>query len=150
MLREIEESIVINALPKVIFQIWADVANWKRWDPDTKEASLDGPLAVGAKGNIVPAKGRGVPMQVTECALDKSFTVKARVPLFCMTFEHELAPHAEGTLVTHRVSFSGALSFLLGRLVGAQARRGLPTTMESLKRYAEERSAAAGGKAAAA
>lgn len=149
MFHEIEESILIDAPPGVIFRIWGDVTNWKRWDADTKESWLDGPLAVGANGHIVPAKGRGVPMQVTECALDKSFTVQARVPLFCMTFEHELAPHAEGTLVTHRVSFSGALNFLLGRIVGAQVRRGLPLAMASLKRYAEERSAAAAGKTAA-
>ena len=88
-------------------------------------------------------------MEVTECVPDKSFTAQAKVPLFSMKFEHELATHAEGALVTHKVSFSGALSFLLGRIVGAQVRRGLPITMASLKRYAESKAAEAGKKSAA-
>jgi hypothetical protein len=41
--------------------------------------------------------------------------------------------------VMHRVSFSGFLRFIFGPLIGAQIRKGLPVTMASLKRYAQQR-----------
>jgi hypothetical protein len=56
-----------------------------------------------------------------------------------MTFVHEVRPVGSGCEVTHRVSFSGFLSFIFGPLVGAQVRKGLPVTMASLKRYAQSR-----------
>jgi hypothetical protein len=135
----IEESILVNATPAAVFEIYRQVDQWHRWDPDTKWAALDGFFEVGTKGRIVPTKGSGVPIQLTELVINRSFTVEGRVPLFRMKFEHELKPEGESTRVTHRVSFSGALSFLLGRIVGAQVREGLPKTMLSLKHYAESR-----------
>jgi hypothetical protein len=134
---KIEETIDIDAAPEVIFRIWSEVEHWNKWDPDTKESSLHGPFAVGSRGRIVPAKGRGVSMQITECTPNRSFTVEASVPLFRMQFVHELIPKTNGTRVVHRVLFSGALTFLLGRVVGAQVRKGLPRTMKSLRQYAE-------------
>lgn len=68
---------------------------------------------------------------------DKSFTVESRIPLFRMLFEHELNETAAGTEVVHRVTFSGALSFVLGPIVGNPLRTGLPVTLAALKRLAE-------------
>ncbi len=68
---------------------------------------------------------------------NQSFTVESRIPLFRMLFEHELHPMAAGTEVVHRVAFSGALSFVLGPIVGNPLRTGLPITLASLKRLAE-------------
>lgn len=133
----IEESISINASPETIFAIYRDVAGWNKWDPDTKESHLDGPFAIGTTGRIVPTKGHGVPMRVTELVPDRSFTVEAAIPMFNMKFEHELIPDGTATRAIHRVTFSGPLTFVLGRIVGKQVREGLPKTMLSLKRFAE-------------
>ena len=133
----IEESISINASPEAIFAIYKDVEGWSKWDPDTKEASLDGQFAIGTTGKLVPTKGRGVTMRVTELTPDRSFTVEACIPLFNMKFDHELAPDGMATRAIHRVTFSGPLTFLLGRIVGKQVREGLPKTMLSLKSFAE-------------
>ena len=48
-----------------------------------------------------------------------------------------LIPQETGTRVVHRVTFYGALNFVLGKIVGKQVREGLPATMRSLKTYAE-------------
>ena len=134
---EIEERIEIAVPPKVIDQIWSDVDQWHEWDPDTKEASLNGPFTVGTTGRIVPTKGMGVSMVVTERTIGQSFTVEGSIPLFHMHFEHTLSPIDSGVLVIHRVWFSGALSFLFGPGVAKQVRKGLPKTMQSLKAFAE-------------
>jgi len=134
---EIEERIEIAVPAKVIDRIWSEVDHWHEWDPDTKEAFLNGPFTVGTTGRIVPTKGIGVSMIVTERTVGQSFTVEGGIPLFRMHFEHTLSPMENGVQVIHRVWFSGALCFLFGPGVAKQIRAGLPKTMQSLKAYAE-------------
>lgn len=134
---QVEHSILIEAAPECVFALYADVSNWNRWDPDTKASSIDGPFQVGTSGSLTPAKGNTVRMLLTSVVPNRSFTVEAKVPLFRMVFEHELTPANGVTKVVHRVTFSGALAFLLGRIVGAQVNKGLPTTLANLKAAAE-------------
>jgi hypothetical protein len=120
-----------------LFDIYANVSGWKDWDPDTKEACIDGPFEVGSKGHLTPAKGRRVPMVLTEVVPGRRFTVESKIPLLCMKFEHELHPRGQETEVIHRVAFSGLLSTLLGRIIGSQVDKGLPVTLANLKALAE-------------
>lgn len=120
-----------------IFEIYSDVASWSRWDPDTAEASLDGPFARGTSGRLRPARGREVPMTLAEIDRDRRFIVESRIPLFRMRFDHELTPVPGGTLVVHRVTFSGLLALVMGWLVRGPLHTGLPQTLACLKRYAE-------------
>jgi hypothetical protein len=136
---QIEHRITIQAKPEVIFRIYEDVANWHTWDPDTKQAMLDGPMRVGARGKITPPKGMTVPMLVTEMTSDRNFTVESKIPLFCMVFEHVLNPSESGTEVIHRVTFSGLLSIVLGPMLSKQLNTGLPETLGNLKKLAENR-----------
>ncbi|MCC7599345.1 SRPBCC family protein [Janthinobacterium sp. FW305-129] len=136
---QIEESIHIAVTPTVIDQIWSEVDRWHLWDPDTKQAGLNGPFAVGTQGRIVPNKGMGIAMLVTERTAGRSFTVEGHIPLFRIHFEHTVAAVNGGSEVVHRVWFTGALAFLFGPGVARQVRQGLPKTMRSLKAYAEKR-----------
>jgi len=138
-----EATVFVSAPPEVVFAIYRDVANWHTWDPDTKAAALEGPFAVGVRGQLTPSKGRAVPMQVVEVTENRSFTVECKVPLFCMWFEHELAPSSLGTQVTQRLRTTGLLGFLLNPIIGKQVREGFPKTLASLKRLAEQRHASA-------
>ncbi|MFP5390250.1 MAG: SRPBCC family protein [Gammaproteobacteria bacterium] len=133
----IEEQVSIRVPAKTVFALYADVAHWHCWDPDTKWARLDGPMRVGATGKLAPTQGFPVRMTVTELETDRLFTVEARAPLCTMRFVHELQRQEGGVLAVHRVTFSGPLAGFFGRLVGGRVRAGLPATMQSLKRYAE-------------
>ena len=138
---QIEHRTNVAAAPDVIFRIYTDVARWHTWDPDTKQASLNGPLQPGAKGMLTPTKGNAVPMLVTDVDANRSFTVESSIPLFRMRFEHELRPNAGGTEVIHRVTFSGLLSLLLGPMLARRLNAGLPATLSRLKDLAESRRA---------
>jgi hypothetical protein len=138
-LTHIEESIRIAVAPTVIDQIWSEVDRWHLWDPDTKQARLHGPFAAGTQGRIVPNKGMGIPMVVTERSAGRSFTVEGYIPLFRIHFEHTVTAVEGESEVVHRVWFTGALAFLFGPGVAKQVRQGLPKTMRSLKAYAEKR-----------
>ena len=135
---QVEHTVLVNAAPRHVYALYADVANWKSWDPDTRASAIEGPFQVGARGWLTPAKGRTVPMVLTSVVPDQSFTAEARIPLFRMVFDHELHVVDGATRVVHRVTFSGALAFVLGRIIGAQVNRGLPVTLARLKAAAEE------------
>ena len=135
----IEHRIPIATPPAAIYRLYADVANWHRWDPDTKRATLDGPFAVGSRGKLTPAKGNTVPMVVSFADPLRGFTVESRIPLLLrMVFEHELiAQGASVTEVVHRVTLSGPLAWLIGPGLKRQIDAGLPVTLSRLKRLAE-------------
>lgn len=139
---QVEHRITIKASAEVVFRIYEDVKNWHAWDPDTKQATLDGPFAVGSKGRLTPTKGSTVPMVLTEVEPGRCFTVESKIPLFRMVFEHELVPVPGATEVVHRVTFSGLLSVVLGPMLSKQLNSGLPVTLTRLKALAEARSAA--------
>lgn len=144
---QVQAHIHIDAPAHVVFGIYRDVSHWHTWDPDTKSASIDGPFAVGTRGRLVPTRGREVPMRLTEVTPDRSFTVQCDVPLFRMQFIHELEPAEGGTRVTQRMVTSGALDFVIGRVLARQVREGFPKTLAALKRLAEAEST---GRAASA
>lgn len=133
----IEHRILVQAPAARLFSIYEDVASWHTWDPDTRLATLDGPFAVGSRGSLTPTKGNTVPIVLTQVERDACFTVESRIPLFRMVFEHELMPQGQATQVVHRVTFSGALTFLVGRMLVKQLDQGLPVTLARLKRLAE-------------
>jgi len=134
---QVEHSVLVNTAPERLFALYADVPHWNRWDPDTKASSIQGPFQTGTSGSLTPTKGNTVSMVLTSVVQDRSFTVEVKIPLFRMVFEHELLPAQEVTKVIHRVTFSGALSFLLGRVIGSQLNKGLPVTLAKLKAAAE-------------
>jgi Polyketide cyclase / dehydrase and lipid transport len=134
---QVEHCILIDRAPEEIFHIYADVSNWYKWDPDTKASHIDGLFQRGTKGKITPTKGNTVPMSLTAVVPNRHFTVEVKIPFFCMVFEHELFPNASSTQVIHRVTLSGLLSPILGRLICAQVNKGLPITLAKLKAQAE-------------
>lgn len=133
----IEARILIEAPARAVYGVWADVANWSSWDPDTRQAHLDGAFAVGSRGRLWPRKGLAVRMAIVEAVSDKSFTVECPVLGNVMRFEHELVDASGGVEVIHRVQFRGWLSGWLRRTVGREVRQGLPVTLQSLKSHVE-------------
>lgn len=134
----IEHRIAVATPPDRVYRLYADVANWHRWDPDTRSASLDGPFAVGSRGRLTPARGHTVPMEVTRADPARGFTVESRMPLLRIVFEHELWPRsAAETQVVHRVTLTGPLSWLIGPLFKRRLDQGLPVTLARLKRMVE-------------
>jgi hypothetical protein len=132
-----EHRITIEAPAEAIFLIYEDVDAWPTWDPDTRQAWIDGPFRVGTRGRLTPTQGNPVPMELTEVVPGRSFTVESKIPLFRMRFEHVLTPVEKGTEVLHRVTFSGPLSVLLGPMLARRIDKGMPVTLSRLKVLAE-------------
>jgi hypothetical protein len=122
-----------------LYAVWADVAHWHSWDPDTRWAQLDGAFAVGSQGKIAPQKGMAVKLRISEAMPDRSFTAECPVLGNRMIFRHVLETASDGIVATHHVQFSGWLAGLLMKTVGADVCKGLPLTMTRLKHLCESR-----------
>lgn len=137
---QFEEQILVSAPAEKIFALYSNVSGWSSWDPDVKASSIEGSFVTGANGTLEPSKGPKAKNTFTEVVPNRSFTVKSKLPLCVMRFEHELSGGPGETRVVHRVVFDGLLSPLFGRLIGSQIRKGLPSTLQGLKRVAEGQS----------
>jgi hypothetical protein len=137
-MQEVQASLRIRATAAQLFAVCADVPRWSRWGPDTRDASLDGPFALGSSGRLTPRIGRAVPMRISALTPERSFCVSCEVTGLRMQFDHRLEPLADGwTLVTHHALFTGPWPWMLGRLLVLQLRRGLPRTLASLRDHVE-------------
>ena len=139
---QFSEETTINAAPERVFALYENVANWRHWDPEVASSGISGAFTSGARGKLKPTKGPEAKIEITTVEKNKSFTVESKLPLCTMTFEHELLLVNNTTRVIHRVSFKGPLAFFFGRVVGSQIRKGLPGTLQGLKRAAESTNAA--------
>jgi len=137
---QFEEQIDISAPAEKIFAIYSNVEGWSSWDPDVKTSSIEGAFVSGANGTLEPSKGPKAKIAFTKVLPNRSFTVKSKLPLCVMRFEHELSGDSEKTKVVHRVTFDGILSPLFGRIIGSQISNGLPNTLQGLKHAAERKS----------
>ncbi|MFN8835801.1 MAG: SRPBCC family protein [Betaproteobacteria bacterium] len=134
---QFEEQVLISAPVEKIFALYANVNGWSSWDTDVKTSSIEGAFVSGANGTLEPSKGPKAKITFTEVVPNRSFTVKSKLPLCVMCFEHELSESQGNVKVVHRVVFDGLLSPLFGRLIGHQIHKGLPNTLQGLKRAAE-------------
>jgi hypothetical protein len=134
------DEITVKSSPIRIFELYKDVSNWRRWDPEVKSSELEGNFEIGAYGRLKPRKGPDAEIKIVALEENRSFTVQSSLPLCVLTFEHELRPSGELTRVIHRVHFDGPLSFLFYKLLGRQFRKGIPAALRGLKRMAETQS----------
>ena len=137
---QFEEQIIISAPVEKVFALYANVKGWSSWDPDVKTSSIEGAFVSGANGILEPSKGPKAKITFTEVVPNRSFTVKSKLPMCVMSFEHELSCNSERTKVVHRVTFDGLLSPLFCRLICSQICKGLPNTLQGLKHAAERQS----------
>jgi uncharacterized protein YndB with AHSA1/START domain len=134
---QFESSRTIHATAAKIFAIYADVAQWPTWDPDLKEARLEGALKSGVIGEVSPHSGPKSKLLFSEVVQDKLLRMECKLPLAKMHFDYILQAEGDATLVTHRTTFSGLLAPLWGRVIGSGMKKSLPAALEGLRRKAE-------------
>jgi hypothetical protein len=129
-----------KARPEEVWELWANVATWSRWDDELASSQLEGAFAVGTRGSLKPKGGPTTSFVLTHVEPNVAFTNRSSLPLATLAFVHTLRVEGGETVIEHRVEMTGPLTFLFRRLIGANIARGLPAVVEQLARAAEERS----------
>jgi uncharacterized protein YndB with AHSA1/START domain len=137
----VEHTTHSSASPEAVWDVWADVAEWPRWNPTIKEVSLDAPFAEGTTGSLKPAKGPRSKLVLREVRPAAGFVVASELPGARMRIEHEVAEAPEGgSHVTERAVLAGPLSRIWSLLLGRGLRGDMAAGTQATAREAAERS----------
>ncbi len=131
-----------SAPPEAIWALWSDAESWARWDRGLKGATLEGPMQVGATGQITPLSGPPVGFKVLEYAPPSHYAFATELPLARLIVRRSIVGF-DPTRIRHDVSFEGPLAPLWAAQFGPQFRAALPPTMDALVREAEATAAPA-------
>ena len=134
--RAFSHSLETSASADQVWQLWTEVSTWKDWDEGLKDAEMDGTMALGSKGRIIPLSGPSSGFEVTEFSDGNAYAFATRLP-FARLIVRRVFVSREPTVFQHEVSFEGALAGFWASRFGPQFREALPSTMEALSALAE-------------
>lgn len=133
-----EASKDTTAAPAEVWRVWSDVNTWPDWNPDMKEARLDGPLQLGMKGMIDTKSGGRHDVVVTHYEAGRSFELESTaLPATKMAIRATVIPSGSGSRITQAFEPRGLLAPLVGPLMGGMILKTFDSVLEGLKRKVE-------------
>jgi len=139
---EFEHSEEGVASRSALWALYSDVMTWPEWDKGIEWIRLDGEFREGTSGTIKPVGQDQLPFRLTKVTVSGGFSDETEIPGAGVTigFKHTLESVGEGRCrITHRVSIFGPGSGGLAHEIGPEMAKGVPETMQSLLRMAQER-----------
>jgi hypothetical protein len=139
---EFEHSEEGKATKSSLWALYSDVTTWPQWDKGIEWIRLDGEFKEGTPGTIKPLGQDQLPFRLTEVVVDGGFSDETEIPGAGVTirFRHTIESVGEGRCkITHRVSIFGPGADAVAPGIGPEMAKGVPETMRSLLRMAQER-----------
>lgn len=142
---EYTSSIDIQAPPRVVWNIMADVEHWPKWTPTVTSVTklVPGPLGLGMAARIIQPKLPPAVWRVTEIHDGRDFTWVNGTPGLRVIGSHKIQPTPDGCRVTVSIRFAGLLAPIIGRLFRRLNEDYLATEARGLKARSESLAAAA-------
>ena len=135
---ETTSTLEVDVPPATVWEkAYANAEAWSKWNVEIKRASLDGPLALGAKAKIVFRTGLRLRFHVVEYEEGRLFTDESRLPGARMGHRHLVEPtESGGSRLTNTIYIEGALAPLWRRIMGPRAARALPDAQRAVAELA--------------
>ena len=113
----VEISRQTTAKKEQIWDLWADVAHWNRWDSTVERSELYGDFSVGSKGAVKPVGGPKYKFVIADCKPLETFTNRSYLPLCKADFMLILDETQDGLLITYKVEMTGFLTFFFSMIM---------------------------------
>jgi len=111
--------------------------SWPEWNKDTEWVRLDGQFKAGATGVLKPRGGPKVKFRIERLS-DAEFVDVSLLPGARLTFDHRVAPNAQGgCTIDVTISISGPLRRLWTKILGDGFRQSAQPDLDRLARAAE-------------
>ncbi len=120
------------AATRVWVSAYANADAWPDWNAEIRRATLDGPLALGAKARIVFRSGLRLRFAVVEFEEGRLFTDEARLPGARIGHRHAIEPGPDGARLVNTIYIEGPLAPLWRRILGPAAERALPEAQRAI------------------
>ena len=129
-----EESIEIAATPAQVWKLFADVANWKRWNAGIESIVIHGPFVAGTTFSMKPPGVEEFTNTLVEVRENENFTDETVIDGTRFVVRHALTGLPSGkTRVTYGTEVSGPAAAEFGPMITAD----FPDVLAALKRLAE-------------
>ena len=113
-----EASRETSASADKVWQVWSDVNAWPEWNPDMREARLDGPLQQGTRGMINTRSGGKHDVVVTMVEPGRAFELESgAMPGTRMAIRASITPLANGARMTQAFEPRGLLAPIVGSMM---------------------------------
>ncbi len=133
-----EASLETSASPDRVWQVWSDINRWPEWNPDMKASHVDGPLKLGATGNIDTRSGGKHDVVVTQFEQGRSFELESTaLPGTKMAIRASISPSGSGTRITQGFEPRGLLAPIVGPMMGGAILKTFNSVLNGLKRRVE-------------
>ena len=130
------EFIIETHLQKeLIWSIWTDVKNWKKWNPCIEYSNLNGNFADGTYGSFKLVDGTNTSFEhflLTKCIPNKSFIGRINLFMCNMDLGHEMTESENKLTVRHYVRIYGILAFYYKKRIGIIMSRNLNISLKKL------------------
>lgn len=133
-----EASLETTASPAAVWRVWSDVDRWPDWNPDMKEARLDGPLRLGSTGMINTRSGGKHDVVVTHYEEGRSFELESTaLPATKMAIRATIAPTGSGSRITQGFEPRGLLAPIVGPMMSGAILKTFNAVLAALKQQVE-------------
>jgi hypothetical protein len=133
-----EASLETSAPPDRVWQIWSAVNSWPEWNPDMKASHIDGPLKLGATGNIDTRSGGKHDVVVTHFEQGRSFELESTaLPGTKMGIRVTITPSGSGSRITQGFEPRGLLAPIVGPMMGGAILKTFNSVLNGLKARVE-------------
>ena len=135
-----EAELQVGAPPEVVWDVMADVDRWPEWNPDVKEAMLEGALAPGSTFRWKAGPGT-ITSTLREVEPPTAIGWSGRTMGISALHVWRLEPRGEGTLVRTEESWNGLPVRVLRGRMQRTLQQAVDAGLRALKAEAERRGA---------
>lgn len=129
-----------NINKEAIWQAWADVNDWPKWDSGLEYCEISCDFEEGAQFILKPEGGPKVRLYLSEVVPNIRFTGYCKFPGAVMYHAHELEELPNGNVkVTNTITVKGPFSFIWAKLVAKNVAKTVPEQTNSLVKYARNK-----------
>ena len=130
-----EESIETSATPDRVWELFADVAQWKKWNAGIERIQIHGPFAAGTTFTMQPPGQDAINSTLIEVKRNESFTDETVVDGTRVVVSHRLMRLSSGNT---RIIYSTEITGLGAEEFGPMVTSDFADVLASLKRLAEQ------------
>lgn len=131
-----EESIETSASPARVWELFANVTQWKAWNAGIESIQIHGPFEVGTTFTMQPPGQDAINSTLIEVKPNESFTDETVVDETRVLVHHKLVPLASGnTKIIYSTEITGPAAAEFGPMVTSD----FADVLASLKKLAEQR-----------
>ena len=133
-----EFSKEVTASEAKIWQIFADVENWKEWIDGVEYSTIDGNFEDGTMVTIKNIKKPESSSPLKDVVVNKSFVLQVKMPLSRADFIHEIVNDNDVIKVRFAVEITGALAFFFKAIFKKSVTKSLPIVAKKVAELAEK------------